>query len=230
MRLGACDRRPVARIRSRSGRARRLDLFDQSFDAHFAGKLVAGRSLYDEVIVGGLMRARESVWIATANVKELFVERAGLGRRVGSVLAVFEDLAARGVELKLLHAELPSRRFRAGFDRRPSLLGALQMKQCPRVHMKAVIVDGAWLYLGSANFTGAGLGMKGDDKRNFELGFVTEDFELLDRVQAMFDALWRGQPCRACKLREVCPDPGGYATEPIAVPTAVAAPAAPRRR
>jgi phosphatidylserine/phosphatidylglycerophosphate/cardiolipin synthase-like enzyme len=201
----------VARIR----RARGLDPFDQAFEAQFSGKLVSGRALYDEVIAGGLMRARESVWIATANVKELFVERAGLGRRVGSVLGTFADLHARGVELKLLHAELPSRRFRAGFDRHPALVrGGLAMKQCPRVHMKAVIVDGAWLYLGSANFTGAGLGMKGDDKRNFEIGLVTEDFELLDRVQAMFDALWRGQPCASCKLRDLCPDPGGYATLP----------------
>jgi hypothetical protein len=84
------------------------------------------------------------------------------------------------------------------------------MKQCPRVHMKAVIVDGAWLYVGSANFTGAGLGMKGDGKRNFELGFVSEDFELLDRVQGLFDAIWRGQPCASCQLRELCPDPGGF--------------------
>jgi phosphatidylserine/phosphatidylglycerophosphate/cardiolipin synthase-like enzyme len=179
----------------------------------FSGKLLSGRALYDEVIVNGVSRARESVWIATANVKELFVDRPGARRGVGSVLGLFADLAARGVELRLLHAELPSRRFRAAFDRRPELVrGGLAMKQCPRVHLKAVIVDGAWLYLGSANFTGAGLGMKGDDKRNFELGFVTEDFELLDRVQALFDALWRGEPCRSCKLREVCPDPGGYGT------------------
>jgi phosphatidylserine/phosphatidylglycerophosphate/cardiolipin synthase-like enzyme len=194
-------------------RARGLDLFDQSFDANFRGKLVSGRALYDEVIAGGLARAKESVWIATANVKELFVERPGLGRRrVASVVGLLADLHGRGVELKLLHAELPSRRFRAAFDRQAALVkGGLQMKQCPRVHMKVVIVDGAWLYMGSANFTGAGLGMKGDDKRNFELGFVTEDFELLDRVQAMFDGLWRGEPCVSCKLRELCPDPGGYA-------------------
>ena len=200
----------MARIR----RARGLDLFDQSFAANFRGKLVSGRALYDEVIQGGLARAQKSVWIATANVKELFIERPGLGRRrVASVVGLLAELHARGVELKLLHAELPSRRFRAAFDRHPALVkGGLQMKQCPRVHMKAVIVDGAWLYLGSANFTRAGLGMKGDDKRNFELGFVTEDFELLDRVQAMFDALWRGAPCASCKLVAVCPDPGGYAT------------------
>ncbi len=214
----------MARIR----RVRGLDLFDQSFDATFTGKLVSGRALYDEVITSGLGRAKESVWISTANVKELFVERAGLGRRrVGSVVDTFAELHARGVELRLLHAEIPSRRFRAAFDRHPALVkGGLQMKQCPRVHMKVVVVDGAWLYLGSANFTGAGLGMKGDDKRNFELGFVTEDFELLDRVQAMFDALWTGAPCSSCKLRDVCPDPGGY----LSVAPASAGARAPHRR
>lgn len=199
----------MARIR----RARFTDPFDQALDATFRGKFVSGRALYDEVISGGLMRARESVWIATANVKELYVERPGLRRDVASVVSVFSDLAAKGVELRLLHAELPSRKFRAAFDRKKALVkGGLALKHCPRVHLKCVIVDGAWLYVGSANFTGAGLGIKGDDKRNFELGFVTEDFELLDRVQAMFDALWTGQPCATCKLRDVCPDPGGYAT------------------
>ena len=182
-------------------------------------ELVAGRGHHDRVLAA-VLAAKVSVWIATANVKELMIEdgRAAPGRRRSlrrrpyvSVLARLDELAARGVELRLLHAELPSRRFRAAFDRRPELVaGGLAMKHCPRVHLKAVIVDGAWLYVGSANFTGAGLGMKGDDKRNFELGFVTEDFELLDRVQAMFDGLWRGQPCASCKLRDVCPDPGGY--------------------
>jgi phosphatidylserine/phosphatidylglycerophosphate/cardiolipin synthase-like enzyme len=194
-------------------RVQRSGDFDLALDHTFRGKLLSGRALYDEVIGNGLSRARESVWIATANVKELFVERPRARRGVGSVLGLFADLHARGVELRLLSAELPSRRFRAAFDRHPELVrGGLAMKQCPRVHLKAVIVDGAWLYIGSANFTGAGLGMKGDDKRNFELGLVSEDFELLDRVQALFDALWRGQPCDTCKLRKVCPDPGAYAT------------------
>jgi phosphatidylserine/phosphatidylglycerophosphate/cardiolipin synthase-like enzyme len=192
-------------------RARPAGDFDLALDHRFRATLLSGRPLYDEVIVNGLGRAKKSVWIATANVKELFVERKGARRGVGSVLGTFADLHARGVELRLLHAELPSRRFRAAFDRHPALVrGGLRMKQCPRVHMKAVIVDGAWLYLGSANFTGAGLGMKGDDKRNFELGFVSEDYELLDRVQGLFDAIWTGQPCAACKLRELCPDPGGF--------------------
>jgi phosphatidylserine/phosphatidylglycerophosphate/cardiolipin synthase-like enzyme len=170
-----------------------------------------GRALYEEVIAGGILLARRSVWIATANVKELFVERPGRRRSFGSILGAFDDLAARGVELRLLHADLPSRRFRAAFDRRPRLVrGGLKMKHCPRVHLKAVVVDGERLYLGSANLTGAGLGAKGDDKRNFEMGLVTESFELLDRVQAHFQELWDGEPCGGCALRDVCPDPGPY--------------------
>ena len=70
----------------------------------------------------------------------------------------------------------------------------------------------AWVYVGSANFTGAGLGAKGEGKRNFELGLCTEDFETVDRVQALFESVWTGVECASCRLRNVCPDPSG---EPV---------------
>jgi phosphatidylserine/phosphatidylglycerophosphate/cardiolipin synthase-like enzyme len=126
------------------------------------------------------------------------------------VTVLFSELASRGVELRLLHAELPSRPFRRSFDRRQLLVrGGLALKICPRVHFKAVLVDGAWVYLGSANLTGAGLGAKSEGRRNFELGLCTEDFETVDRVKAFFEAIWNGDECAACKLRSVCPDPIG---------------------
>lgn len=174
-------------------------------------KLLAGRDLYREVILEHLARARESVLIATANVKEMFVEDDGEFR---SILDVFQRLARRGVLLRLLHAELPSRPFRAAFDRKESLVrGGLQLKICPRVHFKAVLVDGGWLYLGSANLTGAGLGAKDEHRRNFELGFVTEDFATIDEVTALFEAVWGGAECRHCKLHDICPDPIGPGPE-----------------
>src|SRR5216683_1988120 len=130
-------------------------------------ELLANGELYREVVLRRLAHARESVWIATANVKEMFVELRG-----------------RGVELRILHAELPSRPFRDAFDRKRALVrGGLELKICPRVHFKAVLVDGAWVYLGSANLTGAGLGAKAEGRRNFELGVCTEDFETVDRVK-----------------------------------------------
>jgi len=170
-------------------------------------KLLSGSELYREVVLDRLANARESVWIATANVKAMLVERRG---KFVPVADVFADLAKRGVELRLLHAELPSRPFRDAFDKHARLVqGGLGLRTCPRVHFKAVLVDRAWLYLGSANLTGAGLGAKSDDRRNFELGFCTEDFETIDWVGALFESVWGGAACATCKLHAVCPDPIG---------------------
>jgi len=171
---------------------------------------VTGEALYHSVILDKLAHARESAWIATANVKAMFVEQDG---RFDSVLSLFRTLAGRGVQLRLLHAELPSRPFRRAFDKLPTLVrGGLQLKVCPRVHFKCVVVDGAWAYLGSANLTGAGLGAKHADARNFEVGLLTEDFDVIDRLRALFAAVWTGAECGTCRLRSVCPDPIGAAT------------------
>lgn len=171
-------------------------------------ELLVGRELYARVVRERLEQARESVWMATANVKDMHVERED-GAFV-SILDVFSELEKKGLELRLLHADLPSRPFRARFDRKKRLVaGGLELKICPRVHLKAVLVDGAWLYLGSANLTGAGLGAKADSRRNFEVGFGTEDFETIDRISALFESIWSGAECRTCALFKECPDPIG---------------------
>lgn len=175
--------------------------------------LIAGRAHYDTVI-SAVLDARVSVWIATANLKGLMVEDARLvpGRprtkkRWRSVMSAFDELAERGVELRILHGGFPSQAFRDEFDRHPRLLEKLAMRACPRVHLKAIIVDGAHLYLGSANWTGAGLGAKSEDRRNFELGIWTDDEAMLDEVQALFEHLWRGRECHGCQRRDVCDTP-----------------------
>lgn len=173
-------------------------------------ELLSGEDLYRRVVLEKIAQARESVWISTANVKAMYVQLDGPDGEYRSILELFDRLADRGVQLRLLHAELPSRPFRAAFDQKAGLVrGGLALKICPRVHFKAVIVDGAWVYLGSANLTGAGLGAKGPDKRNFELGFVTEDFDTIDRATALFESVWSGAECRGCKLYDLCPDPIG---------------------
>ncbi len=75
---------------------------------------------------------------------------------------------------------------------------------CPRVHLKTVIVDAEMAYVGSANWTGAGLGAKGADRRNFEVGIVTDDEQLIEELQQLFETIWTGQPCATCKLRDKC--------------------------
>jgi phosphatidylserine/phosphatidylglycerophosphate/cardiolipin synthase-like enzyme len=165
-------------------------------------RLVSGRG-HLETVIDAVLLAETSVWIATANLKELLV--AGTGRRTRSILAVLDEHVRRGLELRILHAGVPSAPSAHQLRGRPRLGGAL--RACPRVHLKMVVVDGAFLYLGSANWTGAGLGARGSGRRNFELGVVTADEGMLDDAQGVFDHLWRGRECRGCRLRAECGAP-----------------------
>ena len=49
-------------------------------------------------------------------------------------------------------------------------------------HFKEVLFDLKFAYIGSANLTGAGLGMKSGRNRNFEAGILTDDPELIKAV------------------------------------------------
>jgi len=176
-------------------------------------ELVCDRQHYDEVVQRVLGNAKTAVWISTANLKDVHVEapigtRARAAGRYISITERFVELVRRGVELRILHGAPPSRRFRASLARIKELKAPrFELRHCPRVHLKMIAVDGAYLYLGSANFTGAGLGAKGDGRRNFELGVATDDDVLLDATQARFDRIWSGKECGSCKLRGLCPKP-----------------------
>jgi phosphatidylserine/phosphatidylglycerophosphate/cardiolipin synthase-like enzyme len=176
--------------------------------------LVVDRDHYVELVLGTIAKARTSVWIATANVKEMMLEapigtRARARGRYVSILETFSDLVKAGVEIRVLHATPPSRAFRAAHAKhRKSLQTArFEMRACPRVHLKMIAVDGSSLYLGSANFTGAGLGAKGDGRRNFEMGILTDDDVMLDTAQARFERIWSGADCGSCRMRAMCPAP-----------------------
>jgi phosphatidylserine/phosphatidylglycerophosphate/cardiolipin synthase-like enzyme len=73
--------------------------------------------------------------------------------------------------------------------------------------MKCVIADGRFAYIGSANLTGAGLGAKSDQRRNFEAGIVTRDRQIITPLMEYLDAYFLGDHCLKCQRRDVCPDP-----------------------
>ena len=183
-------------------------------------ELIADRDHHDELVAGAVASAKVALWIATANVKDIHVE-APIGTaarargRYVSLLERFAGFVRRGVEIRILHASTPSRAFRASLAKLPALRPpGFEMRLCPRVHLKMIAVDGTYLYLGSANFTGAGLGAKGDGRRNFEMGIATDDDVLLDRAQERFDAIWSGRMCKGCRLRGLCPAPLDQGADP----------------
>jgi len=147
---------------------------------------------------------KHTLWIGTADIKDLYVE---VGKEKKSFLALIAQLIKRGVEVRLIHAKEPGPNFREDFDKHPVLFDRLERVLCSRVHFKMLIFDSSAVYLGSANLTGAGIGMKSDGKRNFEAGILTDDPEIVEQAMNQFDDVWIGKHCKACKRREFCADP-----------------------
>ena len=150
------------------------------------------------------MKAKHSLWIGTADIKDLYVLQ---GKTEKPFLGVLAELLGKGVEVRLIHAKEPGPNFRADFDRYPRLAKMLERVMCPRVHFKIIVIDQTVCYVGSANLTGAGMGMKSPHRRNFEAGILTDEPSIVTAAIEEFDKVWRGSECEKCQRRNVCPDP-----------------------
>ena len=166
-------------------------------------RFITNEQLYQQVIEP-VARASSFVWIGTSDLKDLHVHHKG---SVRSFLGVLDELIKRKVAVRLLHAKEPGINFRNSFDRYAVLWNNMERQLCPRVHFKHIIVDGQMAYTGSANLTGAGLGIKSTHTRNFESGIVTTDPEIIEAIMNQFDRVWMGTYCKNCKRRDFCNDP-----------------------
>lgn len=166
-------------------------------------EFVKDTEIYEKVICQQIPRAKRFVWLATSDLKDLYVRK---GRKAVPFLEILSDLVDRNVEIRLLHAKEPGQAFRRDFDQYPNLISGMERILCPRVHLKSVIVDGQFAYTGSANLTGAGMGMKSQTRRNFEAGIVTDDVKLVEGIMKQFDDIWSGRHCKQCQRKKFCAD------------------------
>ena len=166
-------------------------------------EFVSGKDHYDKVIERVAL-VKKSLWIGTADIKDLYVMRNGTTL---PFLAILSELVSNGVGIRLIHAKEPGQPFRKDFDRYPLLAKQLERMLCPRVHFKLIIIDSTICYMGSANLTGAGMGMKSQLRRNFEAGIITNEAEILTAAIEEFDRVWRGSECLKCQRKQYCPDP-----------------------
>lgn len=155
------------------------------------------------IVLDKVQQVRKVLWIGTADIKDLYVKQGGTSF---PFLKVLSNLIQRGVEIRLIHAKEPGPNFRKDFDKYPALASGLERVLCPRVHFKLMIFDLETAYIGSANLTGAGIGMKGGDTRNFEAGILTSDSSLVEAAINQFDAVWMGSFCSKCKRKAFCSD------------------------
>ena len=161
-------------------------------------------SFHYKEVLSRVPNVKHSLWIGTADIKDLYIE---IGNEKKPFLALSAQLIKKGVEVRLIHAKEPGPNFREDFDKYPILYDGVERALCPRVHFKMIVYDCRVVYIGSANLTGAGIGMKSDDKRNFEAGILTDEPIVVKDVMNQFDEVWMGKHCKKCKRRDFCADP-----------------------
>ena len=166
-------------------------------------EIITDTEIYRRVILEQIPRAKEFVWLGTSDLKDLHVDKNG---RMVPFLEVLSDLVKRKISIRLIHAKEPGAKFRRDFDRYPNLIKGMERILCPRVHFKSVVVDGHLAYTGSGNLTGAGMGAKSVNRRNFEAGIITTDNRLIERIMEQFDDVWMGGHCKKCERKKYCAD------------------------
>jgi phosphatidylserine/phosphatidylglycerophosphate/cardiolipin synthase-like enzyme len=154
-------------------------------------------------VVQAVSQVKHDLWIATADIKDMYVKRNNV---VIPFLKIIAELIERKINVRLIHAKEPGPNFRKDFDKYPTLIQGLERILCPRVHLKMIIFDLHTVYIGSANLTGAGLGMKCKNSRNFEAGIITNEMEIVNKATSQFDAIWIGTFCETCNRKLFCGD------------------------
>jgi len=142
--------------------------------------------IYESVICGIVPQVGERLWIAIADIKDMYVDASGWD--IVPFLEVLDGMVKRGIEVRLIHAKDPGPNWRDDFDHYSTLWTAMERMLCPRVHFKCIIVDGVKAYFDSANLTSAGMGAKSERKRNFENGVLTYDSAFVNPLVEQFDS------------------------------------------
>ena len=165
--------------------------------------LISNSAHYKEVLER-IKTVKHTLWIGTADIKDVYME---VDDEVKPLLGLIAQLIRRGVEVRLIHAKEPGQNFRDDFDKFPVLFDRMERVLCPRVHFKILVFDCKEVYVGSANLTGAGLGMKAATTRNFEAGILTDEPQIVEQAMNQFDDVWIGKHCKTCRRKDVCLDP-----------------------
>ena len=78
-------------------------------------RFVKDREIYEQVIRDRVPLAKKRHWIATADIKDMYVDSGG--RDMVPFLKVLATLIGKGVEIRLIHAKEPGPNFREEIGR-----------------------------------------------------------------------------------------------------------------
>lgn len=149
--------------------------------------------LFNKVIIEGLLNTKKSLLIGTYNLQNIRINIRNYTNTLSGYLIqlVQNDIVA----LIIMNPFMRKSQFINTLRGQTVTQGKLSIRFCERIHLKTVIVDFEYAYIGSANITGAGVGMKSLRRRNFELGFITRDRDIIVDLSDLFMEIYNGKFC-----------------------------------
>lgn len=143
-------------------------------------------SEHEEVMTKQLIKVKKSLYIATANFKNVHVKGETL-------VSILNKLVQKGVTVQVICARLQS-----------SEDTEFELIECPRNHMKLFIFDEQTMYIGSANLTPAALEDRSSKKtrtNNHEAGILTTDKAIIKQAIEHFSSARASDDCKTCKIK-----------------------------
>lgn len=82
-------------------------------------EFITDREIYERVILEAIPSAESFVWLATSDLKDLYVQKGR--KKMAPFLETLSDLVVKGVKIRLIHAKTPGPAFQKDFARYPEL-------------------------------------------------------------------------------------------------------------
>ena len=151
--------------------------------------------IFKRLILDQIPTCKKHILIGTFNLQNIRLKLSGnyyplsqiLGRLIEKGVGIYILLQPRACRSTLIR-EL-SKKYRN--------YNNFKIRSCSRVHLKAIILDLEMAYIGSANITGFGLGKRSISKKNFELGFITTEKNVISKVAQNFLDIFNGKYCNS---------------------------------
>ena len=157
------------------------------------------------IVFSKMTQVSKSLKITSCNLKNFTVHGIDSnGKDVSVRFAEFLlDLCNRGVKVQIacmkpywffayMHDNLPELENHPNFD----------LRQQNYMHMKVFIYDDEVAYIGSANLTGAALGLRANGKRNHEAGILVKGNDIFKAALDHFNRVWTGNGIHRYKYHE----------------------------
>ena len=142
-------------------------------------------SEHEEVLREYLFSVKKSLYIATANFKNVFIDGDNL-------VSILNKMVYNGIRVTVICSKLHTKE-KCDFE----------LIVCKRNHMKLFIFDKKVLYIGSANLTPAALARTSKSKKtnNHEAGILTNNMNLLLDSLLHFKKVYHEDDCETCKIK-----------------------------